>query len=78
MREALAAGYLLEKFDPDLIKMVLDKLTPENVRVAVIAQKFQGGTDKKEQYYGTDYSIKPITPETLKVSCKPSLLVDGQ
>ncbi len=34
LEDILAAEYLLEEFRPDLIKMVLDKLRPENVRWA--------------------------------------------
>ena len=32
MKECLSGGYLLEEYRPDLIKMVVEKLTPENIR----------------------------------------------
>ncbi len=36
-------------------------------RVAVVGKKFEGQTDQKEKWYGTEYSIEPIPQETLKV-----------
>uniref|UniRef100_A0A8C4F7H0 Insulin-degrading enzyme n=1 Tax=Dicentrarchus labrax TaxID=13489 RepID=A0A8C4F7H0_DICLA len=65
LEEVLAAEYLLEDFRPDLIEMVLDKLRPEHVRVAVVSKSFEGQTDKTEEWYGTQYKQEAITEETL-------------
>ena len=35
--------------------------------VAIIGKKFEGQTDKKEQWYGTDYKIESIPQATLEV-----------
>uniref|UniRef100_A0A4W5RA02 Insulin-degrading enzyme n=2 Tax=Hucho hucho TaxID=62062 RepID=A0A4W5RA02_9TELE len=66
LEEILAAEYLLEDFRPDLIEMVLDKLRPEYVRVAVVSKSFEGQTDKTEGWYGTHYKQEPISEEVIK------------
>ncbi|XP_062374987.1 insulin-degrading enzyme isoform X2 [Sardina pilchardus] len=66
LEEILAAEYLLEDFRPDLIQMVLDKLLPENVRVAVVSKSFEGQTDKTETWYGTQYKQEAISEEVIK------------
>ncbi|XP_026133795.1 insulin-degrading enzyme isoform X3 [Carassius auratus] len=66
LEEILAAEYLLEEFRPDLIEMVLDKLRPENFRVAVVSKSFEGQTDRTEEWYGTQYKQEAITDEAIK------------
>ncbi|MGH0158734.1 UNVERIFIED_CONTAM: hypothetical protein FKN15_052350 [Acipenser sinensis] len=66
LEEVLAAEYLLEDFRPDLIEMVLDKLRPENMRVAVVSKSFEGQTDKTEEWYGTQYKQEALPEETIK------------
>ncbi|CAI5653427.1 insulin-degrading enzyme isoform X2 [Oreochromis niloticus] len=66
LKEVLAAEYLLEDFRPDLIEMVLDKLRPEHVRVAVVSKSFEGQTDMTEEWYGTQYKQEAISEETIK------------
>ncbi|CAL8256778.1 unnamed protein product [Lota lota] len=66
LEETLAAEYLLDDFRPDLIEMVLDKLRPEHVRVAVVSKSFEGQTDKKEEWYGTQYKQEAIADEVLQ------------
>ncbi|KAF4791367.1 Insulin-degrading enzyme [Turdus rufiventris] len=63
IEEVLAAEYLLEEFRPDLIEMVLDKLRPENVRVAIVSKSFEGKTDRTEEWYGTQYKQEAISDE---------------
>ncbi|KAI4812691.1 hypothetical protein KUCAC02_024059 [Chaenocephalus aceratus] len=66
LEEILAAEYLLEDFRPDLIEMVLDKLRPKHVRVAVVSKSFEGKTDKTEEWYGTEYKQEAISEESLE------------
>ncbi|KAJ4948270.1 hypothetical protein JOQ06_019806 [Pogonophryne albipinna] len=66
LEEILAAEYLLEDFRPDLIEMVLDKLRPKHVRVAVVSKSFEGQTDKTEEWYGTEYKQEAISEESLE------------
>ncbi|XP_038140028.1 insulin-degrading enzyme [Cyprinodon tularosa] len=66
LEEVLAAEYLLEDFRPDLIEMVLDKLRPENVRVAVVSKSFEGQTDQQEEWYGTQYKQEAISEDSIR------------
>ncbi|XP_033260781.2 insulin-degrading enzyme isoform X7 [Orcinus orca] len=66
LEEVLTAEYLLEEFRPDLIEMVLDKLRPENVRVAIVSKSFEGKTDCTEEWYGTQYKQEAIPDEVIK------------
>ncbi|TKC52014.1 hypothetical protein EI555_005714 [Monodon monoceros] len=66
LEEVLTAEYLLEEFRPDLIEMVLDKLRPENVRVAIVSKSFEGKTDCTEEWYGTQYKQEAIPHEVIK------------
>ncbi|XP_063194489.1 insulin-degrading enzyme [Chroicocephalus ridibundus] len=66
IEEVLAAEYLLEEFRPDLIEMVLDKLRPENVRVAIVSKSFEGKTDRTEDWYGTQYKQEAISDEVIQ------------
>ncbi|KAM3913652.1 insulin-degrading enzyme isoform 1-T1 [Leptodactylus fuscus] len=66
MKEAISAEFLLEEFRPDLIDMVLDKLRPANVRVAVVSKSFEGQTDQTEEWYGTQYKQEDIPKELLQ------------
>ncbi|KAF3827763.1 hypothetical protein GH733_000998 [Mirounga leonina] len=66
LEEVLTAEYLLEEFRPDLIEMVLDKLRPENVRVAIVSKSFEGKTDHTEEWYGTQYKQEAIPDEVIK------------
>ena len=67
LQEVLSGGVLLEEYRPDLYNMILDKLTPDTIRVAVIGKKFDGTTTESEQWYGTKYSILDIPEATLEV-----------
>ncbi|XP_064631223.1 insulin-degrading enzyme-like isoform X2 [Lineus longissimus] len=64
LKEVISGPYLLYEFKPELVTMLLEKLTPENIRIAVIGKKFEGETKLKEEWYGTEYSMEPI-PQVL-------------
>ncbi|XP_070209984.1 insulin-degrading enzyme-like [Littorina saxatilis] len=67
IEEVLSAPYLFNEFRPDVINMILDLLTPENIRVQVVSKKFEGKTDKTEEWYGTQYRVDDIPDEILEV-----------
>jgi insulysin len=67
LNESLSAGYLLEEYKPDLITEVLNQLTPDKIRVAVVGKKFNGITDSKEKWYGTQYKMFDISPENINL-----------
>ncbi|XP_069679683.1 insulin-degrading enzyme isoform X2 [Periplaneta americana] len=62
--EVLSGCYLISDWRPDLIEMVLGYLTPENIRVAVVGQKFEPETNEIEKWYGTKYKLEKI-PESV-------------
>ncbi|KAJ8755593.1 hypothetical protein K2173_022172 [Erythroxylum novogranatense] len=57
----LVGSSLLSNFSPNLIQMLLDQLSPNNVRIFWESKKFEGKTNMVEPYYGTMYSIEKIT-----------------
>ena len=64
--EVLTAGYLLTDWDPDLITSVLSHLTPEAVRVAVIAQQFSEQCEQTEPWYGAKYQTEKIEQDKIQ------------
>merc|ERR1719228_268393 len=63
--EVLTGGYLLSSWRPDLITEVLDQLTPQRVRVAVIAQQYAEKCSDTERWYGAKYKCEKIPEEKL-------------
>ena len=66
LNAVLTAEYLLEEFRPDLIDMVLDKLRPDNVRVARVSTSCEGKADCAEQWYGTQYEQEAIPEDVIQ------------
>ncbi|RXG67447.1 Insulin-degrading enzyme [Armadillidium vulgare] len=67
LSEVLSGEYLLSEYDPKIITSVLDCLTVDKVRVAVIGKHTAFKVDVKEKWYGTDFKIEDIDDETLKL-----------
>lgn len=63
--QILTANYYLTKFDPEAIQSVYDHLLPDKMRVTVVSKKYEGKTDKKETWYGTDYRVEHLSNEQL-------------
>jgi len=63
--EVLTGGYLLSSWRPDLITEVLEQLTPQRVRVAVIAQQYGDKCTDTEKWYGAKYKSEKIPQEKL-------------
>ena len=60
--EVLTAGTLLQRYDPELIRSMLDRLRPESMAVTLVDQNLQ--TDRVERWYQVHYSLgKPELPE---------------
>ncbi|XP_049939528.1 insulin-degrading enzyme [Schistocerca serialis cubense] len=66
LEEVLSGHYLITEWKPELIKMVMDYLTPQNIRIAVVGRKFEELVDQTEKWYGTKYKLEEIPQETLK------------
>ncbi|KAM1079537.1 hypothetical protein FF1_014341 [Malus domestica] len=60
-RDWLVKSTLPSNFSPDTIQMVLNKLSPENVRIFWVSKKFEGHTNMTEPWYGTAYSVGKIS-----------------
>ncbi|CAB3224482.1 unnamed protein product [Arctia plantaginis] len=66
MEDILSAYYLMTEWKPELITELLSLLTPENVRVAVVAKAFADKCTMSEFWYGTKYLQEDIEPAKLK------------
>uniref|UniRef100_A0A1W7RAD0 Insulin-degrading enzyme n=1 Tax=Hadrurus spadix TaxID=141984 RepID=A0A1W7RAD0_9SCOR len=65
MEEVLCGSYLMHDYRPDLIEDLLNRLTPDKIRVAIIGKKFEECCDCEEQWYGTKYKLEPISESVL-------------
>ncbi|KAI4325648.1 hypothetical protein MLD38_031029 [Melastoma candidum] len=54
------------QFNAQIIRKVLDKLTPDNVRIFWESKNFQGSTDMVEPWYGTAFSVEKISLSKIK------------
>lgn len=57
--DVLAGDYMMQHFDPTLIREMLRYLTPEHLRITLIAQG--GKYPKVAEWYHTPYRIQPFT-----------------
>lgn len=53
------------EFRPEFIEQLLDHLKPENMRITLMSKAFEGKTDRKEKYYGVNYSYQDISKERI-------------
>ncbi|XP_023937741.2 insulin-degrading enzyme [Bicyclus anynana] len=60
MQDIMSAYYLLTDWRPDLIDELLALLTPDNVRVGVVAKCFEHKCTNTERWYGTKYLQEDI------------------
>ncbi|KAK9157292.1 hypothetical protein Scep_003866 [Stephania cephalantha] len=65
-KDWLVASSLPSKFSPSTIQMVLETLTPENVRIFWESKKFEGHTNMVEPWYGTAYSVMQLTDSLIQ------------
>ncbi|KAL1868234.1 hypothetical protein VTK73DRAFT_3761 [Phialemonium thermophilum] len=63
-REWLLSGNSrLRKFDPEVIRQVIDCLRPDNFRMTIVSREVPGRWDQKEKWYGTEYTCAKIPQE---------------
>ncbi|XP_066996978.2 insulin-degrading enzyme [Anabrus simplex] len=62
LKEVLSGSFLIDDWKPELIDMLMSYLTPENVRVAVVAKKYEPETNETEKWYGIKYKLEKISP----------------
>ena len=74
-REWLLSGHSrLRKFDPELIRKGIDCLRPDNFRMTIVSRDVPGKWDKKEKWYGTEYTCEKI-PEDFMSDVKQAASV---
>ncbi|XP_052757227.1 insulin-degrading enzyme [Galleria mellonella] len=66
MEDVLSAYYLMTEWKPELIDELLALLTPENVRVGIVAKCFAEKCTQIEPWYGTKYLQEDIEESKIK------------
>ncbi|KAF2465191.1 LuxS/MPP-like metallohydrolase [Lindgomyces ingoldianus] len=65
-RKMLLSGpAVIRKFDAEAISQAMTYLRPDNFRLNIVSQEFPGGWDKKEKWYGTEYTSEKIPGDFL-------------
>ncbi|HIF9404302.1 TPA: insulinase family protein [Photobacterium damselae] len=59
--DIIYGDYMMAGFDEDLIRQVLDYLSPDNMRLILVAQDQH--YDHQAQWYDTPYSVTPFTQQ---------------
>ncbi|SGY41131.1 BQ5605_C003g02474 [Microbotryum silenes-dioicae] len=64
----LSAPWLSTEWNPEIVVDLIGKLKPENCRILVAANEPIGDRvyDQKERWYGTEYTIEPMSDKLLK------------
>ncbi|GKV27575.1 hypothetical protein SLEP1_g36735 [Rubroshorea leprosula] len=65
-KDWLAGSSMPSNFNQGIIQMVLDELSPDNVRIFWESKKFAGLTDLVEPWYGTAYSLEKVTTSMIQ------------
>ncbi|KAL1865031.1 metalloprotease [Diaporthe australafricana] len=65
-REWLLSSSRLRKFEPELIRQGINYLRPENLRMSIISREIPGQWEKKEDWYGTEYTCERIPNNFMK------------
>lgn len=74
-REWLLSGSSrLRKFEPAWIEQTLKLFEPENLRMNIVSRSFPGTWEKKEKWYGTEYTAEKI-PEEFMAELKAAVNV---
>lgn len=63
-QDVLRGPYVMEQYQPELTRQLLNQLTPERVLVALHTQNI--ATDQTEKHYQVDYRIATIDPASLR------------
>ncbi|CAG2165740.1 unnamed protein product, partial [Oppiella nova] len=66
LNDCLSVGYLFHEFKPDLITDIVNLLTPDRMRVIVVAKKFATIADQTEKWFSTKYKQQDIPKEKIQ------------
>ncbi len=67
--------YLIEKFDPESYRKILDTMTPGNMLVTLAGQNV--ATDSISAYYGTEYSLREVGGEAFNRLLDPPAIASN-
>jgi len=67
MNEVLCAERIFTEWRPDLIEQVMEYLTPQNIRIHVVAKAYDNIANETESWYGTKYKKEKIPKETMEM-----------
>ncbi|CAG2108412.1 unnamed protein product [Medioppia subpectinata] len=65
--EVLRVSYLMDEYRPELISQLLNELSADRMRVAVVGKQFESIANRTERWYGTKYSFQDIPPEKIQL-----------
>ncbi|KAJ8705714.1 hypothetical protein PYW08_012760 [Mythimna loreyi] len=66
IEDVLCAYYIMTEWKPELIESLLSLLTPDNVRVGIVAKCFEKKCTMTEPWYGTKYLQEDIEDELIE------------
>jgi insulysin len=69
-QKILSAPWLSTEWNPKIVHDLLERLTPQQCRIMIASQEPIEGRayERKEQWYGTEYTIVPMSQKLLEVS----------
>jgi len=65
MEEVISGDFAFKEWKPELVESILEILTPDKIRIAVVGKKFESIADSAEKWYGTSYKLEKIPEEDL-------------
>lgn len=65
LEEVFSGPYLVTEWRPDLIRELLDTLTPANCRAVVVGQLFADKATLTEKWYGTKYGFEDFSASAI-------------
>ena len=65
LEDVVKGPYILNDWKPDLVNDILSRLTPSNVRILALAQKYEDMATDSEPWYGTKHKTQEIKEELL-------------
>lgn len=65
MNEVLYADRLFTQWRSDLINWIMEYLTPQNIRIHVVAKAYENLANEIEYWYGTKYKKEKIPAEII-------------
>lgn len=65
MNDVLCAEHVFPEWRPDLIEQIMKYLTPQNVRIHVVAKAYENIANETEIWYGTKYKKEKLSKEIM-------------